>query len=89
MEINKQAIEKRFDEKFGTTLRDVDGYHMDEEVLLFIFNEILPEVLKSVCIYDDKVFKNYVDGVCQSDALVHHLMATEKEKAKELYNIDL
>jgi len=82
--MDKQGIEKLLKERyFFFSEKQV------EDLADFMSKEIIPEVLKSVCSYNDEFFKNYQDGVSEGDAALYHFMTQEAQKAKELYNIDL
>ena len=83
--MNKQEIEKRIIKHFTNHLQS-DVLNLD--IKNFIFNEILPEVLKSVLpakyklVSNDPSEKSYKQGL--DDVKVEI-----KQKAKELYNINL
>ncbi len=81
--MNKEQLEKMFDEKYWNELND--RWNLDwlrNELKQFIFSTIIPEVLKSITLvkreetnHIDLAFNNYWKYI--------------KQQAKELYWIDL
>ena len=78
--MNKQELEKLFDEKV-TNMRIFDEYKNDitYKVKQFIFETIIPEVLKSM-LKEDKNTPLW-------EWLWFKAQQTIKQKAKELYNL--
>lgn len=78
--MNKQEIEKLFDEKFN--FEGVFGKNSDAEndIKQFIFETVIPEVLRGV-----KIEKKLPDN----DVFVKIINKYIEDKAKELFNIDL
>jgi len=96
--MNKQEIEKRFDEEFGdiAAWQRIDGiregnngiYYPKSEIKNFIFNEIIPEVLKSVL--PEKQPTNMKCEIERAYNCGENLCRERvQNRAKELYNIDL
>ena len=82
--MNKQELEKLFDEKV-TNMRIFDEYKNDitYKVKQFIFETVIPEVLKDI----ENEYWNFFDWCwcCANLRLDEEL----NQRAKELYNINL
>lgn len=88
----RQELEKMFDEKFWD-LWSIDfnndwnnNTYITDDVKLFIFETIIPEVLKSVTIEIDW---NWSNDFSKSKVSWNYIIKDIKQKAKELYWIDL
>lgn len=82
--MNRKELEKMFDERFGISQsyeRIKDDVFMND-LKQFIFNEMIPEVLNSILpkYLSIEHYREYRNIDCVDDI---------KEKAKELYNINL
>ena len=75
--MNKETLEKMFDNKFPCYHHpsQCDG-DCQQKYKDFIFQTVIPEVLRSVCTYDGGI------GLTSPDEYIYEL-------AKELYNIEL
>jgi hypothetical protein len=71
--MNKKELEKMFDEKFE------DIYYWKDDIMQFIFETIIPEVLRDICIKQDFY---WLDDTKIS-------LNDIKQKAKEKFWIDL
>lgn len=84
--MNKQELEKKFDEKVSCT--GIYNEYKDEitdEVIQFITGTVIPEVIKSITDVD---YSNYDrNSNCDNNFLLW--IENVKQKAKEIYNIDL
>ena len=70
--MNKEDLEKMFDNKF-TNYSEVDLICVFQDMKEFIFNEMIPEILKELTLSNETCL------CCQNN----------KQKAKDLYNITL
>ena len=89
--MNKDEIEKMFDENFSYIETHTTFLSEQDDIKTYIFDTIIPEVLKSVM--DDEV-KNICSK--ETNPILHwcdlwwnYVLQNIKQKAKEKYWIDL
>jgi len=87
----REKIEEMFDEKFVGL--DDDGMYKtkyDDEIMDFIFEEVIPEVLRSTIPFQELPDK-YIGTDKRSAFLDGYVMAKieSAKKAKELYGIEI